>query len=275
MAKSQDYSANTFRFMPGRKQAAEDGRVLFSGIRYSRRAIEDSLKGFLAGVAIGPGQHMPKDTAGPGFKLSRGGVIVPAYPNDKSETIAVRDFTPKGDKTGKPKQYIDWATFQNVGDKLLQARIVPYNEENVVYGEFWTGDYDESEGAYQLIQADMFAHGSVGFAGGTVVINAAKTEEPGDEEDGVRASVAEVVGETKGTVVAGIPLWIARLFRIHYSSKDSEAVLVRQLDKYHLVLVQNGEVNAREVPASKYARQFENLTIDQKLIPTAVDAVAA
>lgn len=274
MAKSQDYSANTFRFMPGRKQFAEDGRMLFSGIRYSRKAIEDASKGFLAGVAIGPGQHLPKDTDGPGFKLSPGGVIVPAYPNEKLETVKVRDFTPKDDKTGRPKQYVDWATFQKVGDQLF--RVVPYMEESVVYGEMWTGDYDESEGAYQLIQADVFAHGSVGFAGGTVVIDAShkkkkgEAQKPESEEEGVRASVAEVVGETRGTLVAGIPLWIARLFRIHYSAVDSEAVLVRQLDKYYLVLVKDQVVEYREVPASKYARQFQNLTIDQKLVPVDV-----
>jgi hypothetical protein len=285
MAKSQgDHTANTFRFMPGRKEAAQDGRMLFSGIRYSRKAIVDASKGFLAGVAIGPGQHLPKDTEGAGFKLSPGGVIVPAYPNEKLETVTVRDFTPKDDKTGRPKQYVDWATFQKTGHELFPYRVIPFSEERVVYGEMWTGDYEESEGAYQLIQADVFAHGSVAFAGGAgmIVIDAshkkkAKTQKPGLEEEGVRASAAEVVGETRGTVIAGIPLWIARLFRIHYSVKDSEAVLVRQLDKYYLVLVQmkgdDMEIVPREVPASKYAKHFERLTIDQKLVP--VESAAA
>lgn len=279
MAKSQDSITNTFRFMPGRKEAAEDGRLLFYGIRYSRRAVADANKGFLAGVAIGPGQHMPKDTSGPGFQLSAGGVIVPAYPNEKAETVPVRDFTPPNDKTGRAKQYVDFATFQKYGPGLF--RVVPFMEDRVVYGEFWTGDYDESEAAYQLIQADMFAHGSVAFAGGTVVIDApsvAKTsgiiEEPGSEEQGARAAQAELVHERKGKIVAGRPLWIARLFRIQYSDKDSEAVLIRQLNRYYLVMVKDGEVVYPEVPATRYAKHFERLMGDDLMaaassVPTA------
>jgi hypothetical protein len=263
----EERSSNTFRFMPGRKEAAEDGRTIFSGIRYSRRAVVDAQKGFLAGVAIGPGQHMPKDETGLGFQLSKGGVIVPAYPNEQMETVPVRDFVPPNEKNGRAKQYVDWATFQKYGDGMF--RVVPFMEEQVVYGEFWTGDYDESEAAYQLIQADMFAHGSVAFAGGTVVIDApsaAKTggvQEPGSEEQSVRASQAELLSERKGKVVAGRPLWIARLFRIHFSEKDSEAILVRQLNRYYLVLVENGAVTPREVPADRYAKHFERLMGDE------------
>ena len=279
MAKSQskEQSSNTFRFMPGRKEAADDGRMMFGGIRYSRHAVADAKKGFLAGVAVGPGQHMPKDASGAGFKLSAGGVIVPAQPNEKAETVPVRDYVPPNEKNGRAKQYIDWATFQKIGDKLF---VVPMMEEKVVYGEIWTGDYDESEAAYQLIQADMFSHGSVAFAGGTVVIDApsmAKTggvQEPGSEEQGVRAAVAELVSERKGKIVAGRPLWIARLFRIHYSDKDSEAILVRQLNRYYLVLIEDGNVVQREVPAARYEKQFEKLMGDE-LIAATPSTVAA
>lgn len=276
MARNQERTPqNTFRFMPGRKEASEDGKLLFHGIRYSRRAIKDAERGFLAGVAIGPGQHMPKDTEGPGFMLSEGGVIVPAYPNAKLQTVPVREFTPPNDKSGRAKQYVDWATFQKHGDNLF--RVVPCEEERVMYGEIWTGDFDESEGAYQLIQADLFAHGSVAFSGGDIVINAKrkKTKEAGLGEQNVRGTAAELVGERQGTLVAGIPLWIARLWRIHYTAKDSEAILVRQLDTFYLVTVKNGLPRVDEVPTAKFVKHFERLTVDQKLVPVASQMAAA
>jgi len=284
MAKTQErVPQNTFRFMPGRREAAQDGRMLFNGIRYSRKASGDAQKGFLAGVAIGPGQHMSKDYDGAGFKLSAGGVIVPAYPNEKMETVPVRDFVPPNDKTGRAKQYIDFATFQKHGMDLF--RVVPCMEDKVMYGEVWTGDIDEAEGTYQLIQGDMFSHGSVPFIGkDSLVIDAPSTskakkakkgEDASPEQDGVRAASAELVGERKGTVVAGIPLWVARLWRIHYSAKDSEAILVRQLDRFFLLVIKDDKPFAQEVPASRYAKHFERLMGDELVASTPKAAVAA
>ena len=285
MAKAQERTPqNTFRFMPGRKEAAQDGKMLFNGIRYSRKAVEDAEKGFLAGVAIGPGQHMPKEEEGPGFKLSAGGVIVPAYPNEKLETVPVRDFEFKDEnKVKRSKQYIDFATFQKHGMDLF--RVVPFMEDKVMYGEVWTGDIDEGEGTYQLIQADMFGHGSVPFVGkDSLVIDASSTSkskkkkkdgEVSQEQEHVRASSAELLGERSGRIVAGIPLWVARLWRIHYSAKDSEAILVRQLGRFYLVLVENEKPVYHQVPESKYKRHFERLMGDELAAAAPKASVAA
>lgn len=267
---------NTFRFLPGRTPTEKVDKILFTGIRYSRTALEDPKMGFLAGVAIGPGQHQPKDAEGPGFMLSPGGRIVPAYPDEKLQTVPVRDFKVPGDKTGKAKQYIDFATFKEIGPDLF--RVVPCDEDKVAYGEIWTGDIEQTEGVYQLIQANMFAHGSVAYAGGTVVINAADAKAkkkkptvtaPGSEEQGARASKAEMMLERQGNMVAGIPLWTARLWRLNYSATDSEMILVRQLDKYYLVGMRNGMPHYQEVPASAYAKQFERLLGDDLMMRAA------
>jgi hypothetical protein len=283
MAKSQERTPqNTFRFIPCRPEAAQDGKMLFGGTRYSRRASGDAQKGFLAGVAIGPGQHLSTDDPGPGFQLSPGGVIVPAFPNKKLETVPVRDFTPPGDKLGKAKQYIDWATFQKHGADLF--RVVPCEEDQVAYLEVWTGDIVGAEATYQLVQADMFLHGSVPFVGkDTLLIDARSTAkakkakqgaEAAPEQENLRATQAQLICEQRGRMIGGYPMWLAGLWRIAYSTKDSEAALVRQLNRFWIVPVElcdsldgSGRKvyrpNPHEVPASRYEKHFERLMGDK------------
>lgn len=260
MAKRPETTFNTFRFMPGRKEAATDGKVMFHSLRYSRKWSKKDSDKFLAGVAIGPEQF--DVGAGDAIALQGGSAIVQALANEKRETIPIREFTPKGEK--RARSYIDWATFQTIGDGV---RAVPFCEERVVYGEIWTGDFDKNpDAALQLLQAGLFAHGSVPFAGGQTVVNSLSDDRPEDEV-GVRAtSEAKVLSSRSGAVVGGIPLWIARLFRIQYSEKDSEAILVRQLNNFYLVLVENGNVVIRDLPAS-YEKVFERRTIEKNLVP--------
>jgi hypothetical protein len=257
---------NTFRFMPCRAQAkgAEgEVKILLNGIRYARNAVPNSEKGFVVGAAIGPGQdlNLPKGAKeGPDYRLSAGGIIVPIQPNEKFEGVPIRDFKVPGDKKGRTKQFIDWATFKKEGNNLF--RVVPCIEDRVMYVEVWTGNIEQSELAYQLIQANMFDHGSVAYAGGTVVINALsdeKGQKPDQHESSVRASKAEMLSESSGLVVAGIPLWTARLWRINYSAKDSEALLVQQLGRYFIVLAEGGTLVHHEMPATAYKRKFEQL----------------
>lgn len=280
--QNQKSNGNAYRFMPGREPKEGDNRILLSSIRYSRKALPDSDKGFKAGIGIGPGQHMPSETSGTGFALSPGGVIVPARPNDNLETVKVRDYSFKDDN-GKTqtRQYVDWVTFQKVGGELFAIR---HNGDQEVYIEAWTGDFEKrtKEGTFQLIQFGLFNHGSVAYAGGEVIVNApskklAKNTDDDQQPEGVRASKAELMGETKGDIVGGVPLWMARAWKLRYSEKDSESILVRQLGKFYLVLMKGGELIYPEMPAAKFERRFANLTVDQKLVPVpmAPAAVAA
>lgn len=267
-----DTGNNVYRFIPG-AQKPKDGELLRRGARYSREAIKTDT-GFVAGIAVGP-EVRGVPAVGDGFVLSPGGVIVPARPNEKLETLRVREFSvrdakDKGKVVGK-KKYIDFATFKQVGKEIFA---MPYQGEQELYVEIWTGDTAEAEENYQLIQAGYFGHGSVAFSGGSVIIDAgakkkakksAKTPATPDGavEEGVRSSQAELVGERHGTVVAGIPLWTARLWRLRYSEKDSEAILVRQLGTFYLLLAEQGKLTYREVSASAFSNRFERLSIEQ------------
>ena len=264
-AKRERGPHNIVRFIPGRKprqvHGKTDDRLMLTGGRYSRAAM-NTPKGFVAGVAVGPGVHRGKDEAGIGFQLSEGGIIVPALPNEKLEPVPVRDFEYRDeDGTRRAKQYIDYATFKAVGTGIFN--VVPYEEENVVYFEVWTGDVLEEESTFQLVQADVFRHGSVEFTGGTIVIDAPSKKRAKKDGGGVsvniRESSAELVAERVGPTVGGIELWRARLWRVRYSDKDSEAVLVRQLNRFFLLLVENGEPTYKEVPASTFEKRYEVL----------------
>jgi len=61
-----------------------------------------------------------------------------------------------------------------------------------------------------------------------------------------------------------IPFWKARLFRVRYSAKESECILVRQLDRFYVLHVIDGEPGYREVPADKNKERFERLLADSK-----------
>jgi len=162
-------------------------------------------------------------------------------------------------------------------------RAIPCEEERTFYWEVWSGDFQESEAAYQLIQAGLFDHGSCAYLGasaGELVINAPSATlldpntRPFDETRNVAGTQAELVQERKGTVVAGRPLWLARVWRCRYSPKDSETILVRQYNRFFLLIVQNGKGAYVPIPeddevTKKYAARYERLVIDQKLVEPA------
>ena len=261
-------TANVFRFMPSRIDA--DGRMLFSSQRHVKpgkkkgKGVVEGEHSFLAGITVGPAKPSSESTIGNGWVMNAGGVIIPAHPNKDAQTVPVRAFTPKGEK--HPRRYVDWASFQEFGGTIIA---LPYFEDNTLYVEVWTGDHMESEGAYQLIQTNMFSHGSVAYAGGSVIVNAVDESQGLADESGMRASQAELIGERKGKLVDGVPLWIARLFRIRFSAEDSETLLVRQMGKFYLFYVKDFVPTYIEVDASVYGPRFERLTIDQNLVPVA------
>jgi len=274
MPKGKRDPHNIVRFIPGRRPrlvgGRTDDRLMLTGARYSRAAM-DTPKGFVAGIAVGPGIHKGNDDAGIGFQLSEGGIIVPALPNEKLEPVPVRDYPYRDDHgTKRTKQYIDLATFKRAGTGIFN--VVPYEEENVVYFEVWTGDVLEEEATFQLVQADVFHHGSVEFSGGDIVIDAPSKKRAKKDEGGgsvnIRESSAELVAERVGPTVGGIELWRARLWRVRYSDKDSEAVLVRQMNRFFLLSVENGEPTYVEVPADKFEKRYE-------ILVAAVEAKAA
>ncbi len=275
---------NTYRFMPARV-SSRDNLILFNSLRYSETAMVSEKKGFKVGIGIGPEQGLELEQgadpegAGDRLILQEGSRIIPAVPNEELKPVPVR----KHEKTGR--QFVDWATFQKIGDKLFA---VPYKEDQVVYVEVWTGDWGKKPKAEtkQFIQASVFNHGSVAYAGGEIVINAPSvrsaksTDEWDDAEPNVntRTSQAELVSERRGDVIGGVPLWIARMWRIRYSATDTEMILVRQLNRFWWVFVEDGVLTYREIKAEKaknYERQFENRTVDQRLIPVPGQDTAA
>jgi hypothetical protein len=253
---------NTARFMPGRKDAdGNTGQIMFTGMRYSRSAVETPT-GFVAGIGFGPGQHIPKgdNETGPGFVLSPGGVIVPARPNDKLQPIPVRDFQIKGEK--KPRQYIDFATFKQIGNELFA---VPLEEDNTCYWEIWTGDFQLQESTYQLIQAGVFNHGSVAYSGGKVVVDAPskkRGKRPQNENaTGSMDSSAELIAESMGEMVGGVPFWHARTWRCKFTPKESETLLVRQLNTFYLLECSGGKFAYHEMPAVAVEQDFQTLLL--------------
>ena len=106
------------------------------------------------------------------------------------------------------------------------------------------------EDTYQRLQAGMFSHGSARYVGGTLVVDAASTKRLKATEGGGWTIVTD----------GGIPLWTARLWRVRYSRKGSEAVLVRQLNRFYLLIVTDGKPEYREMPSSRFETQFRNLS---------------
>lgn len=266
------------RFMPGR--ASDDNRIAFGGFRYSREA-QKTETGFIAGIGIGPEPQKRVDEAAD-FELLPGGKVVPAVPNADLKTVDVREYTPPGEK--RARKYVDWVTFQKYGDQLIRA--VPYENDETFFWEVWTGDVLESEAAYQLIQANLFDHGSCAYFGtsaGELMINAPSAvlldpnAKPFDESRNVRQTQAELVQQRKGLVVAGRPLWLARVWKCRYSPKDSETILVRQYNRFYLLIVQNGKgayipIRDDKETVKKYKGRYERLVVDQNLVDLPVAA---
>lgn len=228
---------NTFRFMPGATPA--DGKILRGSLRYAENAFSEA--GMLTvGIGIGPGVRVNALAGNASYNLSDGGVIIPIRAENKEQIIQPRPY--------KNKKYIDFASFIEKGPGIIAA--IQCNEERTFYVEVWTGDTTENAASLQVIQSGFFKHGSIAFSGGDIVVDTS-SQKP--------ASTAAMMSEKSGPVVGGVALWNTRLWRIKHSSQDSEAVLVRQLDRFYLVEVQNGGLVYEEVPATKYQSRYERL----------------
>lgn len=283
MARSPN-ECNVARFMPGRQPRMVNGRlddrIFFPGVRYSSHAAKTATE-IVAGIGFGPGQHLPHEAAGLGFKMSPGGLVIPVRPNDKYETVPVRDFSfvPEGSTKKVTKHYIDLTTFRQIAPGIIRA--MPYDTEGEVYYEVWSGHPEgATEETKQLIQANMFHSGSVAFSGGTSVLDAASAELV-SSEDAVRVgdiggtnvsdSKATLMAERVGDVLGGVWVWTSRLWRVRFSPKDSESVLVRHLGKFWMLMASptQGHV-VHELPETAiptFRRRFERLTLEQPVKP--------
>lgn len=274
-------SSNYFRFLPCREKGKQDGKYIFTAARYARNAIEnpgEGQHGFRAGIMIGPGIQLPTADSTPGFKTSPGGVIVPACANEKADTIRVRDFTPKvkEGEEARTLQFADWLALDK--DPEGAVRALPYDYDSsdpYAVFEIWTGLLYKSERLYQLIQGGLFQHGAVSYMGSTAPVVDASAEQGSDvvsedpeDADVFRATAAELYAQKMGEMVEGMPLWIARVFKVRFSPQDSEVVLVRQFNQFWLCHMKDSTFTAKSVPAVRFEKQFETLTVDQKLVPT-------
>ncbi len=272
--------SNLFRFMPGR--VSPDGKVLFEGHRYVRGAV-DRVQTPTVGLALGPTQGQFNDVV----MMSDGGIIIPTQPGADFKTVEVtkihhvdsRDKNPDLKKRRMiDKSIVRLATFQQLGDHLVAA---PYRDEDEVYFEIWTGDFGArpKEGTFQLIQANMFSCGAVAYVGGGAIVTAksksrakkSATDNPNDDNaptshrETELSGKAELVKERQGDIVGGVPLWVARTFRVRFSAKQSESILVKQLGDYWLCTVEDGLPTIEPVPAAAYAKSFERLFIEQPI----------
>ncbi len=287
--------ANTARFIPGRTPRLVNGKmddkIFFPSVRYSDEIIVSSQK-LLAGIGFGPDQHTPKrQDLGDGFELSAGGLVIPTHANEKFETVPIRDytFTPDGAKKPVTKRYVDRATFEPGPNGMIRA--LPCYREDEVYFEVWSGHPEgRTDATNQLIQAGMFLCGSVAYCGARSLLDAtspeagAKTVEkninetdgnPDDDRlinsigDTTIASGATLLKERVGEIVGGVRLWDSRFWRVRFSPKDSEMVLVRHLGKFWMLMGKPdvGHVIEEMPPAAipRMAKDFTRLTLEQPL----------
>ncbi len=278
---------NYFRVMPGRKphkiEDRTDDRIVLKSARYSSTALELAQEQFAAGLAVGPGEHNAEGF-GQGFKLSQGGVILPAVASDDEKTIPIRPFHYK-DKLGKDqvRLFADKVSIQKMPDGSCRA--VPFNkktESDVVYFEIWTGYTGDVNRTMQLINAGKFkTHGSVEYSGGAVLVDASSKKKrqtkaekamvsdkiheltafETDITSGTEGS-AELVAEIPFLVVGGFVLWSVRLWKVKYSAKSSEAVLVKHADQFLLLRAPGGVVPDKDklyVPTEDFEKTFTRL----------------
>ncbi|HTR18981.1 MAG TPA: hypothetical protein VMH91_03345 [Candidatus Paceibacterota bacterium] len=274
---------NAARFIPGRRprmvQGKLDDRIFFGGMRYSSTA-EKTETEVVAGIGFGPGQHLPMEDVGPGFKMSPGGLVIPTQPSDDFKTIPVRNFTftEEQSKKRQTRQYIDFTTFREMAPGIIRA--MPLERDNEVYYEIWSGHPEgATEETKQLIQANMFISGAVAYSGATTLLDTASTEDITEEDklplgdvNGTKLSkrkMATLMKERVGDIFCGVFLWTSRLYRVRFSRKDSEAVLVRHLGKAWM-LTGKPKVGheVHEMPSSALPtmfKRFERLSLEQPL----------
>lgn len=262
--------ANVFRFIPDRLTSPKsDGRIVLPSMRYAEWIASDRSQ-IEAGVGIGPEKQMPGNVSG--FALSNGGVIVPMHANDKLETIEPRKFFAR--RKEQMLRFVDWASFEMGPDGKAVAK--PYNGEEAIYVEVWTGDAGSKvrSRTLQLIQGGVFSHGSVAMTGSDLLVNAhnlregrADTPAPHGPDVDLMPSQAELVGEVQGDWLAGHLLWINRMWRLRFSRQHSEEICVKHLGRYFVLFVKNRTLDYVEGKESDYSKSFERLTIEQKLVP--------
>ncbi len=276
-------ATNYYRVMPGRRPHKvgdrTDERIVLESARYSSTALEIATESFAAGLAVGPGEHNAEGF-GQGFKLSRGGVILPAVASDDERTIPIREFRYK-DHAGheQVRLFADKVSIERMPDG--SARAVPFNkkdESDIVYFEVWTGYTGDINRTMQLINAGKFkTHGSVEYSGGAVMVDAsskrkrptkaesAKLDELTILESDVTSGTqgqAELVAEVPFLVVGGFVVWSVRLWKVKYSAKGSEAVLVKHDEQFLLLRAPGGKVLEKDklyVPAADFGRTFTRL----------------
>ena len=129
--------------------------------------------------------------------------------------------------------------------------------------EIWTGNWavgDESP--YQLIPAGLFNHGAIGYGGGGKKLLSAAGQKRGKtestEEIGVSGEATKVGKDRLGAVIGGIPLWIVSTWNVeHDGNMDSDAILIRQLNRFWLWKMKNGIPDPVEVKAAIYLKRWE------------------
>ena len=285
---------NTARFIPGRvpklrSDGSLDDRILLPGARYSSTALKTE-KEVVAGVGFGPGQHLPAENLGPGFKMSPGGLVIPTEPSADFKTVPVRDFTFKDEHNKKQTlKYVDLTTFREVTSGIVRA--TPFHKENEVYYEIWSGHPEgATESTKQLIQSGMFISGAVGYSGAMTMLDSASQEDL-TEEDKLPVSdiggrklstkrMATLMKERPGDIFCGVFLWTCRLYRVRFSRKESECVLVIHLGKAWMLTGARdvGHV-VEELPQSIYPtmkKRFDRLSLEQPIkLPESAQLAAA
>ena len=275
---------NTARFIPGRvpKLRADgslDDRILLPGLRYSSTAQKNASE-VVAGVGFGPGQHLPKEDPGPGFKMSPGGLVIPTQTVD-FKTVDVRPFTFTDDKKKRQTlQFVDRTTFDESeeGSGLLRAK--PFKKTDEVYFEIWSGHPEgATEHTKQLIQDGVFVSGAVAYSGAMTLMDSASPESLTEEDklpladvDGRKLAtkrMATLVKERPGDIFCGVFLWTCRLYRVRFSRKESESILVIHLGKVWMLtgardvghVVQ--ELSSEVYPTMR--KRFDRLSLEQPI----------
>ena len=158
------------------------------------------------------------------------------------------------------RSYIDLASFVEIAPGVIRA--MKYNEMGVVYVEVWTGDATENPETLQVVQSGHFQHGSVAFAGGDIVVDTADMKSKKAATKVVPVDTpAPKAEERSGRIITGVALWTARLWRMHFSAKDSSAILVRQLEHYYLLTAPGGALKYEELPAEKCEKSYVRLAM--------------
>ncbi len=274
-------ACNYYRFMPGRKprtrgDGSVDSRILLNSARYWQTDLDKVKTDFWAGLALGPGKHHAAE-APVGFEMTPGGLIMTAQASPDAKVIDPRPFYYYEKGKRQKRLFADEVSIVPQSDGSCRAMPRGTNEQDIVYFEVWTGDAAESSAVIQLVNAGLFKHGSVEYAGGTVLVDTTSkkraTQKSKDEaliltaiDNDVSSSVdgrgvAQLVREISYTV-NGIVVWSVRLWKIKFAAKSSEAVLVKQYQRYFLLRAPGGRVDpaALEVPASGFEKSFKRLS---------------